>query len=108
MKVRAVSRWTITRWFVLVALATAGPSALPATACTSFCFDTPDGPIFGSNLDLRWREGLVFVNAIRAGIHIQRNCRYRAHVLAHGLAASSTGSRVIEEPFFIPNNSNPG
>jgi penicillin V acylase-like amidase (Ntn superfamily) len=34
----------------------------PASACTSFCFDTPDGPVFGANMDLRWGDGLVFVN----------------------------------------------
>ena len=32
-------------------------------ACTSFCMDTPDGPIFGANLDLFIPgDGLVFVN----------------------------------------------
>ncbi len=34
----------------------------PSTACTSFCMDTPDGPIFGTNLDLSSGKGLVFVN----------------------------------------------
>jgi len=39
----------------------------PAHACTSFCMDTPDGPIFGANLDLFIPgDGLVFVN--RRGI----------------------------------------
>jgi len=39
----------------------------PALACTSFCMDTPDGPIFGTNLDLFIPgDGLVFVN--RRGI----------------------------------------
>lgn len=51
------------RWLLLLCLAAAaGPVTQPASACTSFCFDTPDGPIFGANLDLRWGEGLVFVN----------------------------------------------
>jgi choloylglycine hydrolase len=35
----------------------------PVHACTSFCMDTPDGPIFGTNLDLFIPgDGLVFVN----------------------------------------------
>ena len=35
----------------------------PARACTSFCMDTPDGPIFGCNLDLFIPgDGLVVVN----------------------------------------------
>jgi len=34
-----------------------------ANACTSLCFDTPDGPIFAENLDLLIPgDGLVFVN----------------------------------------------
>ncbi|MBW2619148.1 MAG: hypothetical protein JRC92_09765, partial [Deltaproteobacteria bacterium] len=36
-------------------------------ACTSFCLDTPGGPVFGANLDLFIPgDGLVFVN--RRGI----------------------------------------
>jgi penicillin V acylase-like amidase (Ntn superfamily) len=32
-------------------------------ACTCFCLDTPDGPVFGSNLDLFIPgDGLVFIN----------------------------------------------
>lgn len=32
-------------------------------ACTNFCMDTPDGPFFGSNLDLFIpADGLVFIN----------------------------------------------
>jgi choloylglycine hydrolase len=38
----------------------------PATACTSFCLDTPDGPFFATNLDLSFGDGHVFVN--RRGI----------------------------------------
>jgi len=34
----------------------------PSRACTSFCMDTPDGPVFGANMDLKFGEGLVFVN----------------------------------------------
>lgn len=35
----------------------------PARACTSFCLETPDGPVFGANCDLPIPgEGLVFVN----------------------------------------------
>lgn len=34
-----------------------------STACTSFCMDTPDGPIFGYNLDLFIpADGMVFIN----------------------------------------------
>jgi choloylglycine hydrolase len=34
-----------------------------AGACTTFCLDTPDGPIFGCNLDLFIPgDGLVFIN----------------------------------------------
>ena len=40
--------------------------ASTARACTSFCFDTPDGPVFGANLDLFIpADGLVFVNLRR-------------------------------------------
>lgn len=40
---------------------------IPQThACTSFCFDTPDGPVFGTNLDLKFDKGHVFIN--RRGI----------------------------------------
>ena len=52
-------------------------SLLPhsANACTSFCMDTPDGPVFGSNLDLFIPgDGLAFMNqrgiakeSVRAG-----------------------------------------
>jgi len=38
----------------------------PSHACTSFCFDTPNGPIYATNLDLMTGEGHVFVN--RRGI----------------------------------------
>ena len=32
-------------------------------ACTTFCLDTPSGPVFGSNLDLFIPgDGLVFIN----------------------------------------------
>lgn len=32
-------------------------------ACTNFCLDTPDGPVFGCNLDLFFPgDGLVFIN----------------------------------------------
>lgn len=47
-------------------------------ACTCFCFDTPGGPIFGSNLDLFIPgDGLVFIN--------QRG------IAKEGLQASTTG-----------------
>ena len=37
--------------------------AFPSWACTSFCLDTPAGPVFGANLDLFIPgDGLVFVN----------------------------------------------
>lgn len=35
-------------------------------ACTSFCLDTPDGPVYATNLDLRTGDGHLFVN--RRGI----------------------------------------
>jgi len=38
----------------------------PSHACTSFCLNTPDGPVFGTNLDLTTGEGHLFVN--RRGI----------------------------------------
>jgi penicillin V acylase-like amidase (Ntn superfamily) len=38
----------------------------PASACTSFCFRTPDGVFFATNLDLHFGEGHLFVN--RRGI----------------------------------------
>ncbi len=35
----------------------------PTPACTDFCLDTPDGPVFGCNLDLFIPgDGLVFIN----------------------------------------------
>jgi penicillin V acylase-like amidase (Ntn superfamily) len=44
-----------------------GLLAGPSGACTCFCLDTPDGPVFGSNLDLFFPgDGLVFIN--RRGI----------------------------------------
>ncbi|MCA9437258.1 MAG: linear amide C-N hydrolase [Candidatus Omnitrophica bacterium] len=34
-----------------------------SSACTCFCLDTPEGPVFGSNLDLLFpADGLVFIN----------------------------------------------
>lgn len=45
----------------------AGPASGPALACTTFCFDGPDGPVFGANLDLFFPgDGFVFIN--RRGI----------------------------------------
>jgi len=38
----------------------------PSPACTSFCFNTPDGPIFATNLDLMTGDGHLFIN--RRGI----------------------------------------
>ncbi len=46
-------------------------------ACTSFCLDTPDGPVYATNLDLMTGDGHVFVN--RRGIAKQ------------GYGASTTG-----------------
>ena len=39
-----------------------GLQAGESRACTSFCMETPDGPIYGTNLDLNFDEGLLFVN----------------------------------------------
>ena len=37
--------------------------AVSSWACTSFCMDTADGPVFGYNLDLFIPgDGLVFIN----------------------------------------------
>jgi penicillin V acylase-like amidase (Ntn superfamily) len=47
------------------------PLAL-ARACTSFCLDGPDGPIYVTNLDLNTGEGHIFVN--RRGI-AKEGCR---------------------------------
>lgn len=39
------------------------PLAGNARACTTFCFQTPDGPVYGANLDLFIPgDGLVFIN----------------------------------------------
>jgi penicillin V acylase-like amidase (Ntn superfamily) len=51
-------------------------------ACTSFCMDTPDGPVFGANLDLFIPgDGLVFVN--------QRG------IAKEGYAAGTTGETAM-------------
>lgn len=49
---------------ILLLLCLALQCAAPAQtdACTSFCMDGEEGPVFGANLDLRWGEGLLFVN----------------------------------------------
>jgi hypothetical protein len=45
-------------WLLLVCLLVGS-----SRACTCFCLDTPDGPVFGSNLDLFFPgDGLVFIN----------------------------------------------
>jgi choloylglycine hydrolase len=46
----------------LIALAVIVMAVPAALACTAFCFDTPDGPVFGANMDLAFGDGLVFVN----------------------------------------------
>lgn len=47
----------------VAALTLLGASGGPAAACTTFCFDGPQGPIFGCNLDLFIPgDGLVFIN----------------------------------------------
>jgi choloylglycine hydrolase len=54
------------------------PQAGPAHACTSFCLDTPDGPVFATNCDLFIAaDGLVFVN--------------RREIAKEGFRASTTG-----------------
>jgi len=53
------------------------PLVGPSRACTSFCFDTPDGPIYATNLDLMTGEGHVFVN--------------RRGIAKEGYRASTTG-----------------
>ena len=51
---------------VLGCLALINLPAGTSRACTSFCMDTPGGPVYGTNMDLFLGEGLVFVN--RRGI----------------------------------------
>jgi len=68
------------RLFVLAALchflAICSPIAM-SCACTSFCLDTPDGPVYATNLDLTIGEGHVFVN--------------RRGIAKEGYSASTTG-----------------
>jgi choloylglycine hydrolase len=48
---------------VLACLLLICPVAGPSHACTSFCMDTPEGPVFGTNMDLAIPgDGLVYVN----------------------------------------------
>jgi penicillin V acylase-like amidase (Ntn superfamily) len=48
---------------VLCCLLLISRQAGPASACTTFLMDTPDGPVFGANCDLFIPgDGLVFVN----------------------------------------------
>lgn len=49
----------------------------PSRACTSFCLDTPDGPVFATNLDLTTGDGHLFVN--------------RRGIAKEGYRASTTG-----------------
>jgi penicillin V acylase-like amidase (Ntn superfamily) len=52
-------RAAVVLWLLLLA----PPLGGPARACTSFLMDTPDGPVFGTNLDLFIPgDGLVLVN----------------------------------------------
>lgn len=51
---------------VLGCLALINLPAGASHACTSFCMDTPGGPVYGTNMDLFLGQGLVFVN--RRGI----------------------------------------
>ena len=54
-------------WFLVMF-----PLAGSSWACTSFCLDTPDGPVFASNLDLFIPgDGIVFVN--RRGMGKENN-----------------------------------
>ena len=46
-------------------------------ACTSFCLDTPDGPVYATNMDLNTGEGHLFVN--------------RRGIAKEGYRASTTG-----------------
>jgi len=60
---------TLTLSFLLLI----GPLVGPSLACTSFCFETPDGPFFAANLDLFIpADGLVLIN--RRGI-VKENSR---------------------------------
>jgi choloylglycine hydrolase len=51
-----VAAWTA------ACLLLAGGEIAPVSACSNFCLDTPDGPVFGCTLDLFTGDGLVFVN----------------------------------------------
>ena len=58
----------------------ASPQGGPAHACTSFCLETPDGPVYGTNLDLTSLELLKqFKPCVWPGCglekgHIARDC----------------------------------
>ena len=69
------------RIFVVTALWCVMLSTVAATSalsCTTFCMDTPEGPVFGANLDLFIPgDGLVFVN--------------RRGIAKEGYASSATG-----------------
>jgi len=57
------------------------PLIRPASACTTFCIDTPDGPVFGANLDLFIpADGLVFIN--------------KRDIAKEGYDAGTTGKKV--------------
>lgn len=64
---------------ILLALTAAWPGR--ADACTTFCMDTPHGPVFGANLDLFIPgDGLVFIN--------------RRGVAKEGFQAGTTGRKA--------------
>jgi penicillin V acylase-like amidase (Ntn superfamily) len=66
---------------VLCCTLLAWPQANPAAACTSFVMDTPEGPVFGTNLDLFIPgDGLILVN--------------RSGVDKEGYETSTTGERA--------------
>lgn len=61
----------------IVFLVSAYPQDRSCEACTSLCLDVREGPVFGTNLDLFFGEGLVFVN--------------RRGVVKEGYLVSTTG-----------------
>jgi hypothetical protein len=77
---------------VLCCLLSTCPRGATAYACTSFCMDTPDGPVFGANLDLFIPgDGLVLVN--RRGI-AKESYATAARSMPSSTAAGGGGGRT--------------
>lgn len=48
--------------YAITIVSIACAAASPATACTTFCIDRPEGPVFGKNYDWNADDGMLFVN----------------------------------------------